>query len=51
MTAATALPAIFKALMTTFQKPADYIRRRHRGARALLLELIPEAEAAQSRQK
>jgi hypothetical protein len=34
MTAAMALPAIFKALMTTFQKPADCIRRRHRGARA-----------------
>ena len=39
MMAATALPAIFKALMTTFQN----------GQRAP--EFIPEGETAQSRQK
>ena len=39
MMAAMALPAIFKALMTTFQKRAE-------GA-----ELIPEGQTAQSRQK
>jgi hypothetical protein len=47
-----ALQAIFKALMTTFQtrQTASHSAAPSQGAR-FVFELIPEAEAAQSRQK